>query len=207
MAATARIAPGGRREIGLLNAVIVRALGAAAGGGEPPRVFTTLARHRRLFRRWLWFAGALMPGGTLPRDEAELVILRVAHNAESQYEWVQHERLAQRAGLSAEEVARVRLGPDAPGWAPRQTLLLRAADELHAERRISDELWAALACEYDERELIELCLLVGHYEMLAMTLRSLEVQLDAVPAAGTRTSSSSSPFVRLAQRLAARRGA
>ena len=133
MASAPRIAPGGRREIGLLNAAIVRVLGAAAGGGEPPRVFTTLARHRGLFRRWLWFAGALMPGGTLPRDEAELVILRVAHNAGSEYEWVQHERLAQRAGLSADEVARVREGAAAPGWSPRQALLLRAADELHAD--------------------------------------------------------------------------
>jgi len=204
MPGTPRIAPGTRREIGLVNAAIVRVLGVAAGGSEPPRVFTTLGRHRRLFRRWLWFAGALMPGGTLPRDEAELVILRVAHNSGSDYEWVQHERIAQRAGLSAEQVARVRDGADAPGWSPRQALLLRAADELHAQRRISDELWAALAREYGERELIELCLLVGHYEMLAMTLRSLEVQPDAVPDA---RAGGGSRFERLVQRAAARRGA
>jgi AhpD family alkylhydroperoxidase len=203
MAATPRIVPGGRREIGLVNTAIVRVLGAAAGGGEPPRVFTTLARHRRLFRRWLWFAGALMPGGTLPRAEAELVILRVACNTGCEYEWAQHERLAQRAGLTAQEVARVRSGPDAPGWSPRQALLLCAVDELHAERRISDALWPQLARSYDERELIELCLLVGHYEMLAMTLRSLEVQPDAV--AGARAAGS--PFARLVQRVAARRGA
>ncbi|HEX7292894.1 MAG TPA: carboxymuconolactone decarboxylase family protein [Conexibacter sp.] len=204
MAATPRIAPGGRREIGLVNAAIVRVLGAAAGGGEPPRVFTTLARHRGLFRRWLWFAGALMPGGTLPRAEAELVILRVACNAGCDYEWTQHERLAQRAGLSAQDIARVREGADTPGWSSRQALLLRAADELHAERRIGDELWEALARAYDERELIELCLLVGHYEMLAMTLRSLEVQPDAMPDAHT---AARSPFARIVQRVAARRGA
>lgn len=202
MPATPRIAPGGRREIGLVNAAIVRVLGAAVGGGEPPRVFTTLARHRRLFRRWLWFAGALMPGGTLPRDEAELVILRVAHDTRCDYEWAQHERLARRAGLSPDEVARVRSGPDADGWTLRQTLLLRAADELHAERRVGDATWAALAREYDERALIELCLLVGHYEMLAMTLRSLEVQPDAVSDAPA-----ASPAARLVQRIAARRGA
>ena len=205
MAGAPRIAPGGRREIGLVNAAIVHVLGAAAGGGAPPRVLTTLARHRRLFRRWLWFAGALMPGGTLPRAEAELVILRVACNAGSEYEWAQHERLAQRAGMSAEEVARVRDGADAPGWSPRQALLLRAADELHVARRISDACWDALAREYRAHELIELCLLVGHYEMLAMTLRSLEVQPDAVPAAGA--AGSGSLLARLMGRLAARRGA
>lgn len=205
MAESPRIAPGSRREIGLVNAAIVRVLGAAVGG-EPPRVFTTLARHRGLFRRWLWFAGGLMPGGTLPREESELAILRVACNTGCEYEWVQHERLARRAGLSAEEVARVREGADAPGWSPRQALLLRAADELHAERRIGDELWAALAREYDERGLIELCLLVGHYEMLAMTLRSLEVQPDPAPPVHA-TAGAGSPLTRLVQRAAARRGA
>ena len=199
-----RIRPGTSREIGLVNTAIVRVLGAATGGGEPPRIFTTLARHRGLFRRWLWFAGALMPGGTLPRDEAELVILRVAHNTGCDYEWVQHERLAQRAGLSAEEVARVREGADAPGWSPRRALVLRAADEMHADGRIGDELWALLAREYDERRLIELCLLIGHYEMLAMTLRSLDVQLDPVP---DPHAVPATPLARLAQRAAARRGA
>ena len=62
------------------------------------------------------------------------MILRVAHNTGCDYEWGHHERLGQRAGLSAEEIARVRSGPEAAGWSERQALLLRAADELHAER-------------------------------------------------------------------------
>jgi len=70
---TPRIAPGSRRQIGLLNAGIGRLSGLATGG-RPPHIFTTLARHRKLFRRWLWFAGALMPRGRLPREDTELVI-------------------------------------------------------------------------------------------------------------------------------------
>jgi AhpD family alkylhydroperoxidase len=173
-----RITPGSRRQIGPVNTAIVWVLGRATGG-RPPHIFTTLARHRGLFRRWLWFAGALMPGGKLPRRDSELVILRVADNAGCAYEWGHHERLGQRAGLSAGEVERVRSGPDSPGWTPRQQLLLRAADEMHAAGQIGDELWADLAGEFDERLLIELCLLIGHYEMLAMTLNTLRVQPEA----------------------------
>ncbi len=158
-----------------MNAGIVRVLGLATGG-RPPNIFTTLGRHRGLFRRWLWFAGGLMPGGKLPRIDSELVILRVAHNTGSDYEWGHHERLGQKAGLSAEQVARVREGADASGWSERQGLLLRAADEMHAEGRIGDELWARLAAELDEVRLIELCMLIGHYEMLAMTLNTLGVE-------------------------------
>ncbi|HEY6779810.1 MAG TPA: carboxymuconolactone decarboxylase family protein, partial [Thermoleophilaceae bacterium] len=125
-----RIEPANSAQAGWLNAGILKLLGVATGGSAP-NVFTTLARHRGLFRRWLWFAGALMPGGRLPRADSELVILRVAHNADCEYEWGQHERLARGAGLSADEIARVRLDPAATGWSERQALLLRATDELH----------------------------------------------------------------------------
>jgi alkylhydroperoxidase family enzyme len=174
---TPRIPPGNASDIGRVNALFARAAGVVTGS-EPPNVFTTLARHRRLFRRWLRFAGALMPGGVLPRAETELLILRVAHNCGCEYEWRHHERLGAAADLGHKDIERVRKGPDAAGWSQRQELLLRAADELHAERTISDSLWATLRPLYSDRELIELCMLVGHYEMLAMTLNALGVQPD-----------------------------
>ena len=119
-----------------------------------------------------------MPGGRLPRADSEVLILRTAHNCGCEYEWGHHERLGVAAGLRSEDVERVRQGPGAAGWSQRQELLLRAADELHAERTISDSLWAELRPLYSDRELIELCMLVGHYEMLAMTLNALGVQPD-----------------------------
>src|SRR3954451_14278541 len=136
MGGAPRIASGTARDIGHINAGIARVIGLATRSG-PPNVFTTLGRHRRLFRRWLRFAGALMPGGTLPRADTELVILRVAHNCGCEYEWGHHERLGKRAGLSAGEIQGVRAGVGADGWTPRQALLLRAADELHETRTMS----------------------------------------------------------------------
>jgi AhpD family alkylhydroperoxidase len=170
-----RIEPGDRSAIGWRNWAIANGAGLAARG-KPPHIFTTLGRHRRLFRGWIRFAGALMPRGKLPRDETELIILRVAHNSGSEYEWSHHERIGRRAGLSDEEISRVREGPEAPGWSERRALLLRAADEMHEERSIGKELWGRLADELDDVRLIELCMLIGHYEMLAMTLNTLEVE-------------------------------
>ena len=170
-----RIVPGDRRQIGLVNSGIAWVLGRATGG-RPPNIFTTLARHRGLFRRWLWFAGALMPGGKLPREDSELVILRVAHNTGCEYEWGHHERLGKRAGLSPEEIARVREGPGGAGWSERQQLLLGAADAMHADGEIGEDLWGRLSRQLDEVRLIELCMLIGHYEMLAMTLNTLRVE-------------------------------
>ena len=176
-ASAPRVAPGNVREAGLVVSGLARLAGRVTGT-EPPAVFLTLGRHRRLFWGWLLFAGSLMPGGRLPRRETELVILRVATLAGNDYELTQHRRLGRRAGLSAEEVDRVAAGPDAAGWGPRERLLLRVADELHARHDLADATWADLRAELDERESIELVMLVGHYTMLATTLTTLRVQPD-----------------------------
>ena len=144
--------------------------------GDPPRLFGTLGRHPRLFRPWLRFSTTLLLRGDLPPAERELAILRTAWRCGSWYEWAQHCALARRAGLDAQDVERVMDGPDAPGWCPRHRLVLAATDELHDRRVITDATWRALASDLTERQLIELCLLVGHYEMLAMTLNSLGVE-------------------------------
>jgi alkylhydroperoxidase family enzyme len=195
---TPRIPPGSRQDVGRRNAAILKVLGFSTGG-RPANVFRTLARHRRLFRGWLRFAGALMPGGTLPRADTELVILRVAHNCDSEYELDQHRRIARFSGLSAEAIERVGEGPDAAGWSARQRLLLRVADALHADRDVPDDLWSELAAELDEVGCIELLMLVGHYEGLAMTLNALRVVPDA-PAASSRPPR----VLRLAQKLLTR---
>ncbi len=172
-----RVAPGNIREAGLLVSGFARLAGRVTGT-EPPGVFLTLGRHRRLFWGWLFFAGALMPGGKLPRRETELVILRVATLSGNDYELTQHRRLGRRAGLSAAEIDRVADGPDAEAWTPRERLLLKVTDELHAQRDLSDDTWAELRAELDERESIELLMLVGHYTMLATTLTTLRVRPD-----------------------------
>jgi alkylhydroperoxidase family enzyme len=175
-----RIAPGTVSDIGRVNFLIARVAGV--GLGTPaPNIFTTLARNRSLFRRWLRFAGGLMPGGRLPRADTELMILRTAHNCRSEYEWRAHENLARSAGLTTDQVQQVRAGAEGAGFSAHQRLLLRATDELHANRALSNGTWSELRPRLSDSELIELCMLVGHYEMLAMTLNSLGVRPDPPP--------------------------
>jgi alkylhydroperoxidase family enzyme len=146
--------------------------------GGAANIFATLVRHPGLFRRWLPFGGKLLAGKLPPRDR-ELLILRTAWRCRAEYEWAQHVALAAHAGLSPEEILRVTSGPDAPGWHAHDTTLLRAADELHESATISDATWAGLAGAYDERQLIEVCMLVGHYHLVAFTLNSLGVEREA----------------------------
>src|SRR5690606_7308848 len=124
------VEPGDRDDVGLFTWGLAKASGRVTGT-EPPNLFLTLGRHRKLFRGWLRFAGRLMPGGTLPRRETELVILRVAHLRGCRYEFDHHVALGKRAGVTATDVKRVAAGPEVEGWTVRERTLLAAVDELH----------------------------------------------------------------------------
>jgi 4-carboxymuconolactone decarboxylase len=157
----------------LLGRVRVR----GAPDAPTANIFATLVRHPGLFRRWLPFGGKLL-SGKLPARDRELLILRTAWLCHAEYEWGQHRLIGQAAGIAEEEIERVIEGPDAEEWDPFEATLLRAADELHSGARIDDDTWETLAARYDERQLIEVPMVIGHYHMLAFTLNSLGVELE-----------------------------
>jgi alkylhydroperoxidase family enzyme len=86
--------------------------------------------------------------------------------------------MAAAAGLDGPAIERVAAGPDGEGWTERQRLILSATDELLGTGAIAPATWNALRAHYDEPRLIELCMLVGHYEMLAKTINTLEIRPD-----------------------------
>ena len=141
-------------------------------------VFTTLVRHPDLFRTWTPLLEQLL-NGRLPARDRELLILRTGWNCGSEYEWGQHVVVGRRVGLTDEEIGRVRDGPSAAGWDDSASLLLRAADELHVDADVSERTWTELADLYDEQQLVEILVVVGHYHMVAMVLNSLQIERDA----------------------------
>jgi alkylhydroperoxidase family enzyme len=172
-----RVRPGTTRETGLLAQLIARVIGRRFGL-RPLGLFLVLGRHRPLFRAWLRFSSRLLRGTLLTRREVELVILRVAILRDSAYELDHHLRLGRQVGLSDSELTDLRTGSTAPDWSPRERSLLTAVEELHHERDLTDETWAALRTHFPERAAIELCMLAGHYELLATTITALRIPVD-----------------------------
>ena len=151
--------------------------GVVVPGGFASNIFGTLVRHRGLFRRWLPFGGKLL-SGRIPVRERELAILRTAWLCRSNYEWGQHLLIARSAGISDDEIRRVQSGPDTDGWEPLRTRAAArhrrvARRRLHRGRHVG-----GAGARYDEKQLIELPMLVGHYHLVAFTLNSLGVQLE-----------------------------
>lgn len=148
------------------------------GGAEnPPNVFTTLARAPDLFRGFIAF-GAAMRAGRLSARVRELVILRTAHNAGSDYEWTHHVPMARAAGAGDDEIESLRRPLSEGDWPADEAAVLRAADELYFDATLSEEAWRDLRAVFGDAEVIELIMLVGEYRLLAMALSALRIQLE-----------------------------
>jgi 4-carboxymuconolactone decarboxylase len=145
--------------------------------GRPLNIFGTLAHHPLLLRRYIALGGVFLRFGKIPARERELVILRTAWLTRSVYEFGQHTRLGQAAGLTSAEVARL-ARPGTEGWSADEAALLAMAEDLHREDRVSDPTWARLAGRWSEAELIELLALVGFYRMTAGFLNSAGVEAE-----------------------------
>jgi alkylhydroperoxidase family enzyme len=146
--------------------------------GPTVNIYTTLARNPELAAAMVNLGRTLRGEGISARHR-EILILRTGCNCDSEYELAQHFRLAMSIGMTAEDMRRVRVGPDAPGWEPFEAALCRAADELHADQTISDGTWATLAARYSEPQLIHATMLVGYYHLVSFVLNALGVPLEA----------------------------
>ncbi len=148
------------------------------GGGKVLNIFRTLAHAPKGLTAFLAWGSYILSGrNSLPARERELVILRTGWNCRSGYEFAQHRRIGIDCGLTAVEIERVKQGPDAAGWEPLESAMLRACDELVADHHVSDATWAALA-ELGDRGRMDLVFTVGQYTQVSMILNSFGVQLE-----------------------------
>ena len=172
-----RIPAGGLRELGPINWAISRLMARAIRAPQM-HLFAVLGQRKLLFLSWLPFSGLLLGRGKLPREDTELVILRVAHLRDCGYELQHHTHRAKRFGVDSALQTRIFEGPHAEGLSDRQRVLLTATDEFVNTRRISDETWVALSKYLDTPQLIEFCTLAGQYDALAATMATLRIPLD-----------------------------
>lgn len=149
-----------------------------AAGGQPINIFSTLARHPKLMRRWMVFANHVLSKSTLSPRDRELLILRAGWRCQSPYEWGQHVAIGLRSNITRAEIDAIAAGPTDPTWNAFDAALLTAADELHDQARIGDTTWATLAEQYNEEQLIDVVFAVGQYHLVSMFLNTAGVQLD-----------------------------
>lgn len=148
-------------------------------GGNILNIFRTLVRAPKALVRFnAWGGYVLSRRNDLPEREREIVILRVGYLCKSGYEFTQHTRIGLQAGLTADEIARIKRGADA-GWSPADAALIRATDELHKDQFITDDTWRELGRHFSEKQCMDVVFTTGQYTQVSMMLNTFGVQLDA----------------------------
>jgi alkylhydroperoxidase family enzyme len=160
-----------------------REIRRASGSNTPvsaadvPQMMTTMMRHPDLFGRITELSAQLLGKGALAPRDRQLAILRVSWLCQAPYVWGEHVKHSKRAGLSSEEIDRVTHGSTAPGWNEHEQAILRAVEELHASAMITDATWADLAKRLNDRQLIELPVVVGQFTAVLYLQNALKIRL------------------------------
>lgn len=149
----------------------------ASATDELPEVFATMLKHPGLYRVQMEMGIELVANGKLPARDRELAVLRNAWLCGAPYEWGEHVDIGKRVGLTTEEIEAVTEGSKAEGWNEHERAVLRAVDELHMHKAITDETWAVLAASWDEQQLMEFPVLVGQYISTALLQNALRMRL------------------------------
>ena len=141
-------------------------------------IFRTMVRSPKALTRFnAWGGYVLSRRNDLPEREREIVILRVGYLCKSGYEFTQHTRIGLQSGLTADEIERIKKGAGA-GWSAADAVLIKAADELHADQFITDATWAELGQHYSQKQCMDVVFTVGQYTQVSMMLNTFGVQLD-----------------------------
>lgn len=101
----------------------------------------------------------------------ELVILTVARETRSDFEWYAHTLLGRAAGLTTEEIDAVLRGREPHGIDPVERLALRTAKALLLTGDLDDDLFAAARDGLGVEVVLELLVLVAYYQLMATLLR------------------------------------
>ncbi|WP_157373236.1 carboxymuconolactone decarboxylase family protein [Mycobacterium colombiense] len=145
--------------------------------GQAPNVLATMLHNPALAGSFNRFGNVLLQQPAISHRARELMLLRVAWRTRARYEWVHHVRLAKRYGLTPHDVAAIAVG-SSESWTPLERDLVAATDEMLDHYRIEADTWNRLAGALDERQLVEVPLVVGTYACLAMAFNSWGVQVE-----------------------------
>lgn len=108
----------------------------------------------------------------------QIAILRVGHVCQSAYETFQHEKLAKIVGLSDEQIQATRDGTSIQALDQQQVAVLRFAEEMTTDIKVSDPVFAKVRAFLPEKELTELTIITSFYSAICRFLETMEIEIE-----------------------------
>ena len=146
--------------------------------GRGIAVGRTFGRYPLLNQRWSPRQNFILRTPLLTPQQREMLILRMGWNCQSEYEWAKHVGSVGRAREIGLDPVKIAEGADSPAWPAFEKHILRTADDLYREGRVSDATWSGLATQFKPEQIMAAIYSSSVYRAISMSLNAYGVQLD-----------------------------
>jgi alkylhydroperoxidase family enzyme len=150
--------------------------------GNLINIYRMLLNSPALAESWFNHSNAVRWKTALDGRLREIVIIRLGHLTRSQYVLRQHvPSLALADGVSLEECDALADWQATQLFDERERAVLAYADTMTRDIEVPDAVFADIKRHFDDREIVELTVLIGTYNMNARVLKALELDLEPRP--------------------------
>lgn len=145
--------------------------------GKPVNLYRALGNHPALTAAWTEFANAIRHDSRTPRALRELMILRAAQIARSEYEWAHHLKMARKAEVSEAKITALAGWRASKEFDSRERAALALTEAVMA-CNVTDEIHVEVKKHFSDAEFVELSLTAGFYAMVSRMLDAMRVEMD-----------------------------
>jgi alkylhydroperoxidase family enzyme len=150
--------------------------------GKLINIYRMLLNAPPLAESWFNHSNTVRWKTTLPGRLREIVIIRMGHVTKSEYVLRQHvPSLAVADGLSLEECDALSDWRASRFFTASERAALAYADTMTREIAVPDAIFAEVDRHFNAREIVELTVLIGTYNMNARVLQALQLDLEPLP--------------------------
>jgi alkylhydroperoxidase family enzyme len=147
--------------------------------GKLINIYRMLLNSPALAESWFNHSNAVRWKTKLDGRLREIVIIRMGHLAGSQYVLRQHvPSLALADGLTLEECNALADWRASTFFSERERAVLAYTDTMTRDVTVPDAIFAEVKRHFDARQIVELTVLIGTYNMNARVLQALELDLE-----------------------------
>jgi len=148
-------------------------------GGDLINVYRTLLHSPPLAETWFNHINEVRWGTEISGRLREIVIIRIAHILKSSYILRQHiPKLAEVEGLTPIECASLADWRAARIFNKADEVALAYVDAVTIDIVVDNEIFGPIREHYNDRQIVELTLMIGAYASHARVLQALEVDLE-----------------------------
>jgi 4-carboxymuconolactone decarboxylase len=149
--------------------------------GRLINIYRMLLNSPALAESWFNHSNAVRWKTALDGRLREIVIIRMGHLTRSEYVLRQHvPALALADGLSLAECDALADWQGTRFFSARERAALAYADVMTRDIVVPDDIFAEVDRHFDKRQIVELTVLIGTYNMNGRVLQALELDLEPV---------------------------